>query len=273
MAGQTALRRPVSRYPMAGHTVEAFSLLVALGGGDGGASVAALGGLDVPVDSDAGVDGSVLAGAVVVEGVSLGVAEVRLGCGDGLTRRASRIGWSWPRSVGWRTIVGLSVVTPAPPPSSGAGWDVRGELTTAGEPLAGTATMVANWAPSHIAGPRPTETMAPKSANGPRSIARATPCKSDDPRSLGRPLPNFRYAKRTSPEHIVTRSQQRVTVFVGVMTACISPSRPSASGGRRSPEPSSAARARRACAGTTPSSGRCAVTSRSRRSRAVSGTS
>jgi hypothetical protein len=175
-----------------GQTVGASSLVVALGGGDGGAFVLALGELGVPVDSVGGVDGSVLASAVPVVGVADGVAVVSLGWGDGLTRRPSRIGSSWPRSVGWRTIVGFSVAAPAPPPSFCAGLEVRGELTAAGEPLAGTATMVANWAPSHIAGPRPTATMAPKSANGPRSIARATPCKSDDRSSSGTSSTQFR---------------------------------------------------------------------------------
>jgi hypothetical protein len=143
-----------------------------VGGGEGGGSLPPVGGLDVVLDSVGGVDGPVLGGGELRIGVVVEEAEIRLGCGDGLAERSSRIGRSWPCWVGGRTIDGLSGVEPAPPPSFGCVGLGCCELTAAGVPLVGVGKMVANWAPSHIAGPRPTATMAPKSANGPRSIAR-----------------------------------------------------------------------------------------------------
>lgn len=123
-------------------------LSAVLGGGDGGAALWPVGGAGVPVCSVGGVEGLALGGGGVVVarvGGTVDVAEVRLGRGDGLTERASRIGWSWPRSVGWRTIAGLLVAAPAPPPSSvGVALGGRCELTAAGVPLVGTATTVAS---------------------------------------------------------------------------------------------------------------------------------
>ena len=162
-----------------------------VGGGDGGC-VSRVGGAD-EVDSAGGVDDGLLGGALDRSAVTVGDGVLRLGCGVGVVDGLVSTGRSCVRGFGRRTTVGSSGAAPAPPPSSvrvGLGCC---ELTAAGLG-AGTARAGPNWAPSHIAGPKPTATMAPNSASGPRSIALHPP-GAMIPVAPGCLLPDFRRGK------------------------------------------------------------------------------